>query len=71
MARPEWTGSHPVVIAGAISVARLDELGEEATMTDPDEVTGHALLLAQERRLLRFCAEKGIDPNSPDIEAVT
>jgi hypothetical protein len=24
--------------------------------------------MAQERRLLRFCAEKGIDPNSPDID---
>jgi hypothetical protein len=38
------------------------------TMTDPDEVTGHRLRMAQERRLLRFCAEKGIDPNSPDID---
>jgi hypothetical protein len=37
-------------------------------MTDPDEVTGHILRMAQERRLLRFCAEKGIDPNSPDID---
>jgi hypothetical protein len=24
--------------------------------------------MAQEHRLLRFCAEKGIDPNSPDID---
>jgi hypothetical protein len=24
--------------------------------------------MAQERRLLRFCAEKSIDPNSPDID---
>jgi hypothetical protein len=24
--------------------------------------------MAQERRLLRFRAEKGIDPNSPDID---
>ncbi len=24
--------------------------------------------MAQERRLLRFCAEKGIDPNSPDVD---
>ncbi|MGD0880212.1 MAG: hypothetical protein ABSB09_01400 [Acidimicrobiales bacterium] len=37
-------------------------------MTDPDEVTGHTLRMAQERRLLRFRAEKGIDPNSPDID---
>jgi len=37
-------------------------------MADSDEVTGHTLRMAQERRLLRFCAEKGIDPNSPDID---
>ncbi len=37
-------------------------------MTDSHELTGHLLRLAQERRLIRFCAEKGIDPNSPDID---
>jgi hypothetical protein len=38
------------------------------TVTDSHELTGHLLRLAQERRLIRFCAEKGIDPNSPDID---
>jgi hypothetical protein len=38
------------------------------TMADADEVTGHLLRMAQEHRLLRFCAEQGIDPNSPDID---
>lgn len=37
-------------------------------MTDSNDVTGHLLRLARERRLLRYCAEKGIDPNSPDID---
>ena len=37
-------------------------------MADENEVTGHTLRMAQERRLIRFCAEKGIDPNSPDID---
>lgn len=37
-------------------------------MTDPEPLTGHLLRMAQERRLLRFCAEKGIDPNSPDVD---
>jgi hypothetical protein len=37
-------------------------------MTDSNELTGHLLRMAQERRLLRFCAEKGLDPNSPDID---
>jgi hypothetical protein len=37
-------------------------------MADSDEVTGHLLRMAQERRLLRFCAEQGIDPNSPDLD---
>jgi hypothetical protein len=37
-------------------------------MADSDAVTGHTLRMAQERRLIRFCAEKGIDPNSPDID---
>jgi len=37
-------------------------------MTDSNEAKGHILRVAQERRLLRFCAEKGIDPNSPDID---
>ncbi len=37
-------------------------------MADSNELTGHTLRMAQERRLLRFCAEKGIDPNSPDID---
>jgi len=37
-------------------------------MTDSNELTGHLLRMAQERRLLRFCAEKGIDHNSPDID---
>ncbi len=41
---------------------------EESTMADADEVSGHILRLAQERRLIRFCAEKGIDPNSPDLD---
>jgi hypothetical protein len=43
-------------------------LGEEIVMADSDEVTGHTLRMAQERRLLRFCAEKGLDPNSPDLD---
>ena len=38
------------------------------TMTDSHELTGHILRMAQERRLIRFCAEKGIDPNSADID---
>jgi hypothetical protein len=42
--------------------------GEEMMMADSDEVTGHTLRMAQERRLLRFCAEKGLDPNSPDLD---
>ncbi len=37
-------------------------------MPDSHEVTGHTLRMAQERRLLRFCAEHGIDPNSPDLD---
>jgi hypothetical protein len=37
-------------------------------MADEDDLTGHMLRMAQERRLIRFCAEKGIDPNSPDID---
>jgi hypothetical protein len=37
-------------------------------MTDSNQLTGHLLRMAQERRLLRFCAEKGIDHNSPDID---
>ncbi len=37
-------------------------------MADSNEVTGHTLRMAQERRLLRFCAEKGLDPNSPDLD---
>jgi len=41
---------------------------EELMMADSDEVTGHTLRMAQERRLIRFCAEMGIDPNSPDID---
>lgn len=35
---------------------------------DPVEVGGHIWRLAQERRLLRFCAEKGLDPNDPDLD---
>jgi hypothetical protein len=35
---------------------------------DSVEVGGHKWRLAQERRLLRFCAEKGFDPNSPDLD---
>lgn len=35
---------------------------------DSQEVTGHMLRLAQERRLLRFCAERGLDPNDPDLD---
>jgi hypothetical protein len=46
----------------------FQELGEDMTMTDSNELTGHLLRMAQERRLLRFCAEKGIDHNSPDID---
>ncbi len=37
-------------------------------MADSDEVTGHTLRMAQERRLLRFCAANHLDPNSPDID---
>jgi hypothetical protein len=37
-------------------------------MAEADGVTGHTLRLAQERRLLRFCAEQGLDPNSPDLD---
>ncbi len=37
-------------------------------MADSNELTGHTLRMAQERRLLRFCADKGTDPNSPDID---
>jgi hypothetical protein len=37
-------------------------------MADPEEVSGHILRLAQERRLIRYCAEKGLDPNSPDLD---
>jgi hypothetical protein len=37
-------------------------------MADSDEVSGHILRLAQERRLIRFCAEQGIDKNSPDLD---
>ncbi len=37
-------------------------------MADSEEVSGHLLRMAQERRLIRFCAEKGIDPNSPDLD---
>jgi hypothetical protein len=46
----------------------LQEYGEDMTMADSDELTGHLLRMAQERRLLRFCAENGIDHNSPDID---
>jgi hypothetical protein len=35
---------------------------------ESNEVTGHTLRLAQERRLLRFCAERGMDPNNPDLD---
>ena len=35
---------------------------------DPVEVGGHRWRLAQERRLLRFCAAQGIDPNDPDLD---
>lgn len=35
---------------------------------ESDEVGGHIWRLAQTNRLLRFCAEQGIDPNSPDID---
>jgi hypothetical protein len=45
-----------------------DTPGEEMTMANSNELTGHTLRLAQERRLLRFCAEKGYDPNSPDLD---
>ena len=37
-------------------------------MEAPDEVAGHKWRLAQERRLLRFCAAQGIDPNNPDLD---
>lgn len=49
---------------GSVATSRR----EETTMADSDEVSGHILRLAQERRLIRFCAEKGIDPNSPDLD---
>jgi hypothetical protein len=35
---------------------------------ESSEVSGHVWRLAQERRLLRFCAEQGIDPNAPDLD---
>ena len=35
---------------------------------DSDEVAGHMWRLAQERRLLRFCAAQDIDPNDPDLD---
>ncbi len=35
---------------------------------DSIEVGGHKWRLAQERRLLRFCAEQGLDPNDPDLD---
>jgi len=38
------------------------------TMADSNELTGHLLRMAQERRLIRFCAEIGVDHNSPDID---
>lgn len=53
---------------GSIWVAWTKATGEDTVMADSDEVTGHALRMAQERRLLRFCAEKGLDPNSPDLD---
>jgi hypothetical protein len=31
-------------------------------------IQGGGQQLAQERRLLRFCAEQGIDPNAPDLD---
>jgi hypothetical protein len=37
-------------------------------MAENDEDSGHLLRLAQERRLLRFCAEQGLDPNAPDLD---
>jgi hypothetical protein len=35
---------------------------------EPVEVGGHLWRLAQERRVLRFCAEQGYDPNDPDLD---
>jgi hypothetical protein len=35
---------------------------------EPVDVGSHAWRMAQERRLLRFCAERGIDPNDPDLD---
>jgi hypothetical protein len=37
-------------------------------MAEQEEVSGHQMRLAQERRLLRFCAEQGLDPNAPDLD---
>jgi hypothetical protein len=60
--------SSGALASGSIWVACARALGEEIVMADSDEVTGHTLRMAQERRLLRFCAEKGLDPNSPDLD---
>ncbi len=35
---------------------------------EPVEVGSHTWRLAQERRLLRFCAQRGIDPNDPELD---
>jgi hypothetical protein len=37
-------------------------------MEKPDDISDHTWRLAQERRLLRFCAERGMDPNDPDLD---
>jgi hypothetical protein len=42
---------------------REDQVSEHS-----DQVGGHTWRLAQERRLLRFCAERGFDPNDPDLD---
>jgi hypothetical protein len=60
--------SSGALASGSIWVACTRALREDIMMAASDEVTGHTLRMAQERRLLRFCAEKGIDPNSPDLD---
>jgi len=37
-------------------------------MAEQGDLSGHVWRLAQERRLLRFCAEQGLDPNAPELD---
>ena len=63
---PCHRGRHDPRPLSITSVSRVT--CEDTTMADEDDLTGHMLRMAQERRLIRFCAEMGIDPNSPDID---